>query len=130
MPKKIPPPVYGDRGYATPCLIWQGRPSVQGYARITENQVTRPAHVVIWERANGAVPAGHEVDHLCYVRMCVELEHLECVTKAENRRRAGSRMMAAMTPSERSRQALTRYATRALRGNLIRADGGEWQRAN
>lgn len=130
MPKIIPPPKYEDRGYETPCLIWQGRPSAQGYARITENQVTRPAHVVLWERVHGSVPEGHEVDHLCYQRMCVNVEHLECVTKAENRRRAGKRMMEALTPEERSRESIERYRRRAERGNLARAAGGEWLSAS
>lgn len=116
MPRKIPPPVREDRGHATPCLIWQGRPSAQGYARITENQVTRPAHVVIWERANGSVPEGHEIDHLCYQRMCVELSHLECVTAVENRRRAGVRMMSRLSPAERSAQNRERWAARRANG--------------
>jgi hypothetical protein len=50
-----------------------------------------PAHVAAWEAANGPVPKGHEIDHTCYVRMCVNLDHLECVTRTENRRRAAVR---------------------------------------
>jgi hypothetical protein len=117
MPRVIPPPLREDRGYATPCLIWQGRPSAQGYARITENGVTKAAHVVIWEREHGPLPPGHELDHLCYQRMCVELSHLECVTKAENRSRAGIRMMGAMAPAERSRQSRERWKARIVNGN-------------
>lgn len=84
-----------DHGYTTPCLIWQGKPSAQGYGRVFVDGKTKPAHVARWEAVNGPVPEGHELDHLCYVRLCVELGHLECVTKAENRSRAAKRMHAA-----------------------------------
>jgi hypothetical protein len=81
------PPVRRGDG----CLIWQGRPSAQGYGRTVVDGKTIPAHVAVWVEANGPVPEDHEIDHTCFERMCVELTHLECVTRAENRRRAALR---------------------------------------
>lgn len=84
-------PVAEDRGYATPCLIWPGSVNERGYGRAFGGC----AHVVLWVRENGPVPDGHELDHLCRQRSCVNLDHLEPVTHAENTRRAAT----ARTPS-------------------------------
>jgi hypothetical protein len=35
----------------------------------------------------GPVPAGHQLDHLCKKRACVNPDHLEAVPQAENLRR-------------------------------------------
>jgi HNH endonuclease len=46
------------------------------------------AHRYVYELLVGPVPAGLELDHLCRNRPCVNPEHLEPVTRQENRRRA------------------------------------------
>lgn len=42
------------------------------------------AHRVYWERANGVIPDGLRLDHLCRVRACVNPEHCEPVTQKTN----------------------------------------------
>lgn len=83
-----------DRGYKTPCHIWQLTPAKNGYGTIQRSvngkKTSRHAHRVFFERANGPIPKGYEPDHLCRVRICVNAEHMEVVTRAENTRR-GSR---------------------------------------
>lgn len=37
-----------------------------------------------WEAVYGPVPKGHELDHLCRVRACINTEHLEPVISAVN----------------------------------------------
>lgn len=68
----------------TPCTLWTGRLNAFGYGTIG----VRLAHRVAWEQVHGPIPPGLELDHLCRVRACIALDHLEPVTKAENRRRA------------------------------------------
>jgi Pyruvate/2-oxoacid:ferredoxin oxidoreductase delta subunit len=64
-----------DRGFRTPCWIWQGSINRKGYG----------PHRRYWERATGKkVPDGLEIDHLCRVRACVNPNHLEPVTHVEN----------------------------------------------
>jgi hypothetical protein len=41
----------------------------------------------MYERERDPIPAGLHLDHLCRVRDCVNPEHLEPVTNAENLRR-------------------------------------------
>lgn len=76
---------YEDRGHTTPCKIWQHGLNAGGYGRIGvgpgKQQYT---HIVEWEAANGPVPDGLELDHLCRQRACGEATHLEAVTHAEN----------------------------------------------
>lgn len=51
----------------------------------------RLAHRVAYETQVGPIPKGLEIDHLCRNRACVNVEHMEVVTHAENMRRAFQR---------------------------------------
>lgn len=57
------------------------------YGQVREGERRRPAHVVIYEQLIGPVPAGLVLDHLCRMRLCVNPDHLEPVTHAENAKR-------------------------------------------
>src|SRR5699024_2940082 len=50
----------------------------------------RGAYQNAWERVNGPVPDGLELDHLCMNPGCINVAHLEPVTHQENMRRAGA----------------------------------------
>lgn len=47
------------------------------------------SHRVAYESLVGPIPAGLTVDHLCRTRLCVNVEHMEIVTRGENCRRGG-----------------------------------------
>jgi hypothetical protein len=80
--------IEADRGYATPCHVWQLAVIKNGYGleRIAGGQM-QYAHRLAYERSKGAIPTGKQVDHLCRVRACVNPEHLELVSQRENIRR-------------------------------------------
>lgn len=84
-----------DRGYRTPCWLWQRYVNEQGYGIMRHNDQAARAHVVYYEAAKGPVPPGLILDHLCRVRACVNPEHLQPVTDAVNARRGAQTKLTA-----------------------------------
>lgn len=70
-----------------PCLIYLGADNGNGYGQFRYNNRNGYAHRYAWERANGLIPDGLTVDHLCRVRSCVNVDHFELVEGVENYRR-------------------------------------------
>lgn len=81
-------PIPGYRPELGPCWLWTGYCDQEGYGRHNLSH-GRPvlAHRESYRQIEGEIPAGLELDHLCRVRHCVNPEHLEPVTHAENMRR-------------------------------------------
>jgi hypothetical protein len=75
--KTIPEPNSG-------CLLWLGPVNQFGYGRASIKGRKQVAHRAVYEMACGPVPDGLELDHLCRVRCCVNVAHLEPVTKQVN----------------------------------------------
>ncbi len=64
------------------CWFWLGALS-RGYGSLKNAR----AHRVAYEMTIGPIPEGLVIDHLCRVTSCVNPDHLEAVTQAENVRR-------------------------------------------
>lgn len=71
-----------------PCHMWTAGAIKQGYGSFHPAKgVMVLAHRWIYEKTHGPIPDGLVVDHLCRVRRCVNVDHLEAVTNLENLRR-------------------------------------------
>lgn len=69
------------------CWEWTACTDRNGYGRVGWLGSVRYAHRVVYELIVGEIPDGLELDHVCRVRGCVNPDHLEPVTRAENVRR-------------------------------------------
>lgn len=80
-------PVPARRPDLGPCLLWTG-PQLGGKLGDRYGGFGRGyAHRWSYTYFVGPIPDGHEVDHLCRVKLCVRPSHLEPVTPEENMRR-------------------------------------------
>jgi hypothetical protein len=73
----------------TGCWIWRGGttspPHKRGYPILYyDGRMHVGAHVVSYTEFVGPIPAGYEVDHLCFNPLCVNPAHLEAVTPKVN----------------------------------------------
>ena len=68
------------------CWVWIGGKSLCGYGRVKVqgSRIAKPTHRVIYELFNGKIPKGLEPDHICNLRCCVNPNHIEPKTHAEN----------------------------------------------
>lgn len=80
----------GQSGEMTPCMPWVAGRTGKGYGQFWDGGRTVYAHRFAYETVVGPIPDGFQLDHLCRVRNCVNVDHLEPVTNKENLRRGVS----------------------------------------
>lgn len=111
---------------STPCQDGPGEVTRLGYVRIWVNGKRVLAHVHEWQKVNGPVPKGLELDHLCRNRWCRNPNHLEAVTHRENMRRTMPFREISDETREKMRQAkLGKKLTQEHKDNIGRAARGK-----
>lgn len=91
-----------DRGYKTPCWIWQLALYPDGYGQKyvgtgRDDRKTVRAHRWMYEQHRGPFPKELSLDHLCRVPKCINPDHLEPVTHRENIQRGKT---STLTPNQ------------------------------
>src|ERR1041385_7692146 len=89
---------------ATGCLLWTGCVCTSGYGMVGFNGKFVLVHRLLWQQRHGEIPQDLEIDHICRVKLCGNLKHMELVTHCENVQRNAMRML----PMPAYRRALAR----------------------
>ena len=66
------------------CWLWTGGKNNYGYGKMRINSKIYRTHRVSWFLAGNIIPEGHVIRHKCRSRHCVNPEHLETGTIADN----------------------------------------------
>lgn len=66
------------------CWTWTGKRAKRGYGQFERAKHAISAHRWYFEQANGPIPAGLVLDHICRNTSCVNPDHLRVVTSKEN----------------------------------------------
>jgi hypothetical protein len=80
--KDGPVPEYAP--HLGPCWLWTAGLYPDGYGHFWNEQGFSLAHRWLYEQERGPIPDGLESDHLCRVRSCVRLSHIELVISRAN----------------------------------------------
>jgi hypothetical protein len=80
------------------CWLWVGKLDMDGYGLICFGKLyhrypSSGAHVASYRHFVGDIPENREVHHNCFVRCCVNPDHLEAVTKSHNKQQHPPRHM-------------------------------------
>lgn len=78
----------------TGCWLWTGTLRADGYGVINVRRKLHYVHRASYEARVGPIPEGLTIDHLCRTPRCINPDHLEPVTSAENTRRGTSPIVA------------------------------------
>lgn len=89
-------PIPAHRPDLGPCWEWTASRNHLGYGQFRAGEMTG-AHRWSYTAANGPIPEGLDIDHLCRVRHCVNPAHLEAVTHRENMLRGNTPNARALT---------------------------------
>jgi len=68
------------------CWLWEGYRAPGGYGHLRVGPRHQYVHRVVYALLVGPIPAGREVDHVCFQPACVRPSHLRLATRRQNAR--------------------------------------------
>jgi len=90
------------------CWVWTASLNDEGYGQFGFQGRTHRAHRLAYAWANGPIPAGMEIDHICHNRACVNPAHLRPATSGQN----GQNLQGAYSNSASGVRGVSWYKTR------------------
>lgn len=73
------------------CHLWVRSVGSHGYGNAWDGERVTVAHRLAWIAYVGPIPPGMTVDHRCATQRCVNVRHLQLLTRADNSRAEGAR---------------------------------------
>lgn len=106
------------------CWHWTAATNHKGYGRVFWEGRNALAHRVVYEELVGELDPELTLDHLCMNTACVNPDHLEQVTRLENKRRGEARFggRCPRCAGEFSRQARQRVCNHCRRAAYARGE--------
>jgi hypothetical protein len=106
------------------CWLWTAARCSTGYGHFNVDGCIQKANRVAYELVKGPIPKGLTLDHLCRNKKCVNPDHLEPVTIAENVLRGMG------SPAMNARKIFCKHGHELSGDNLyLRREGGRKCRA-
>lgn len=76
------------------CILWEGATTDKGYGQKRIEGKVVYVHRHAWEEVHGPIPKGMTIDHVkCRIKICMNPDHMEVVTRQENGKRATDRSL-------------------------------------
>jgi HNH endonuclease len=88
----------------TGCVRWTGAHNQKGYGRISYLGRLRQVHRLIYELLVEPIPPGLTVDHVCGTKACINVRHMQLVSREENSRLAHERRRLTRTHCRRGHE--------------------------
>ena len=105
------------------CLVWTGSTTGKGYGRFAFGGESKSVHRYAWERENGPIPEGMQVDHVCWNKLCANTAHLRLAENAENKSYMPGATARSRTGVRNVSRAKGRYQVAVQRGSDRRYGG-------
>src|ERR1035438_769524 len=68
----------------TNCFLWTGHGIANGYGMVAIGRKQWLVHRLAWLHYKGPIPKHLQLDHLCGVKRCANVDHLRMCTAQEN----------------------------------------------
>lgn len=66
------------------CTLWTGSHNNAGYGQMRDGGRSVLVHRWSYEQANGPIPHGLDIDHICHNTLCINPNHLRLATRKQN----------------------------------------------
>lgn len=66
------------------CWLWSGWTMNSGYGHMWFRGRAVGAHRLAYQNWIGPIPFKHDIDHKCEIRICINPNHLQAVTRSKN----------------------------------------------
>src|SRR5215470_5060577 len=66
------------------CLLYTNSQQKNGYALVSYDNKMMPVHRVVFLLSGKTIPLGFDIHHLCHNKLCIEITHLEAVSRRQH----------------------------------------------